>query len=427
MQQEYDKRRQRLLDQLGEGEVMLLYSGISIPSSMDECFPFEVNRHFFYLTGLRRENMALLLAKTGGKVREILYIEQPIPALERWTGKRVTKPEAGEISGIKDIQFIATHAAMISRIFSRECPSKLWMDCHLEDSNAPESYNLMQAKRLHEKYPAVLLGDIHPLISRMRMNKETAEVDVFREAVGLTHKGLARVLRTLRPGMPEYAVQAEFEYEIRRSGAEAVSFPTIVGSGINGCSLHYETNDAVIEPGTLVLLDLGAKVRGYCADISRTYPANGRFTERQRAYYDVVLSANRAVSEAACPGVTIEQLNNRCKEVLAAGLMEMGKISQAEELPKYFMHSVSHFIGLDTHDVYDMLNRPLEPGMIISNEPGLYVDDEKIGIRIEDDLLITAEGCEVLSAAIERTADEIEAIMADTSAGCGMVPEEGKA
>lgn len=420
-------RRQKVLSQLREGELMLLFSGISVPSSMDECYPFGVNRHFYYLTGLRRENMVLLLSKTGGKVREILYIEQPIPAMERWTGKRVTKPEAARISGITDIQFTGTHMAMIARIFSREFPTKLWMDCHRESADSPESYNLMQAKQLHDRYPAVVLGDAHPVIARLRMNKSQAETEAFREAIGLTHKGLMRVLRTLRPGMPEYAVQAEFEYEIKRSGAEAVSFPTIVGSGINGCSLHYEANSAMIEPGALVLLDLGARVRGYCADISRTYPANGRFTGRQRAYYDIVLAANRAIAGTARPGMTLEQLNNKCKEVLAAGLIDLGKIGKAEEISKYYMHGVSHFIGLDTHDAYDMLNRPLEPGMVISNEPGLYVDDEQIGIRIEDDLLITEDGCEVLSADIERTADEIEAIMAKASAGRDSVPEEGRA
>ncbi|MBQ8092213.1 MAG: aminopeptidase P family protein [Clostridia bacterium] len=423
MQNKYVERRGKLMEQLGEGEMLLLYSGISVPCSMDECFPFEANRHFFYLTGLRRENMVLLMSRTGGKKREILYIEQPVPALERWTGKRVTKEEAQRITGIKDVQFFQSHMAMVERLCAREFPKVLWMDCHRESSDAPASYNLTRAQTIHASYPAIQLKDMHPLVSRMRMNKDETEIAEFRKAVDLTHKGLNRVLNTLCSGQMEYAVQAEFEYEIRRRGAEAVSFPTIVGSGINGCSLHYETNDCRIEPGTLVLLDLGARLNGYCADISRTYPADGRFTPQQRRYYELVLKANRAVAEAAKPGMTIEKLNDLCKSVLADGLMEMGKISKAEEIGKYYMHGVSHFIGLDTHDVYDMLNRPLEPGMVLSDEPGLYIDEEKIGIRIEDDLLITESGCEVLSEAIERTPDEIEAIMAKRS-GTGNMEEE---
>ncbi|MBQ9009099.1 MAG: aminopeptidase P N-terminal domain-containing protein [Clostridia bacterium] len=405
----YTERRKRLLSQLGENEMVILYSGIGVPSTMDEYFPFAYNRHFFYLTGLRRENMALLLSKTGGREREILFIEQPVPQLERWTGKRVTVREAKAISGCGQVQFIQTLMPLIERIFGREFPEKVWMDCHRESMDGVPFYNQLQAEKLLKLYPAMHLYDIHPVISRMRMNKDAEEIAAFGRALDLTHQGLRRVLGTLRPGMMEYAVQAEFEYEVRRKGAEDVSFPTIVGSGINGCSLHYETNQSRIEEGSLVLLDLGARVEGYCADISRTYPASGHFTEQQRRYYDLVLRANREVARLAAPGKTLTELNNRCKEVLAGGLLEMGKIRKAEEVGRYFMHGVSHFIGLDTHDVCDRLDRPLEPGMIISDEPGLYLDEEAIGIRIEDDLLITEDGCLVLSEAIERTAEEIEA------------------
>ena len=408
---DYTKRRKTLLSQIGENEMMILYSGIAVPSSMDECFPFAYNRHFFYLTGLRRENMAILLSKTGGRVREILFIEQPVPQMERWTGKRVTIREAKEISGFGEVQFIQNLIPLIERIFAREFPEKVWMDCHRESADGIPFYNQLQAEKLQRLYPSMHLEDIHPVISRMRMNKDAEEVAVYRKAVDLTHQGLRRVIASLHPGMMEYAVQAEFEYEIRRQGAEAVSFPTIVGSGINGCSMHYEFNNAKIEKDSLVLLDLGARLDGYCADISRTYPASGHFTKRQRELYDLVLRANREITRFAGPGKTLTELNERCKDVLAEGLMAMGMISRPEEVGKYFMHGVSHHIGLDTHDASDRPDRPLEPGMIISDEPGLYIDEERIGIRIEDDLLITEEGCCVLSEAIERTAEEIEAMM----------------
>ena len=414
---DYAKRRETLLSRMGENEIMVLFSGIPVPSSMDECFPFEVNRHFFYLTGLRRENMALLLTKTGGRAKEILFIEQPVPQMERWTGKRVTVREAKEISGCGEVQYIQNLMPRLERIMGREFPEKVWMDCHRESMDGVPFYNQLQAEKLLKLYPAMHLCDSHPVISRMRMNKDAAEIAAFRRAVEVTHLGLNRVLATLRPGMMEYAVQAEFEYEIKRKGAEGVSFPTIVGSGINGCSMHYEFNHSKIEEDRLVLLDLGARVEGYCADISRTYPASGHFTPRQRQYYDLVLRANREIARFAAPGKTLTELNDRCKAVLAEGLMEMGKISRAEEIGKYYMHGVSHQIGLDTHDAYDRMDRPLEPGMIISDEPGLYIDEECIGIRIEDDLLITEEGCTVLSEDIERTAEEIETIMRGRAEG----------
>ena len=176
--------------------------------------------------------------------------------------------------------------------------------------------------------------------------------------------------------------------------------------------LHYDTNHCRMEDGTLLLMDLGAKVRGYCADITRTYPVNGRYSPRQKEIYDIVLAANRAVAQAARPGMTLSQLNDICKQTLAEGLMRIGKIGSAEDIGRYYMHGVSHHLGIDTHDATGPDALELAPGMVITDEPGLYIDEEAIGIRIEDDLLITEDGCTVLSEAIPRTTEEIEAIMA---------------
>ncbi|MEE0299031.1 MAG: M24 family metallopeptidase, partial [Christensenellales bacterium] len=186
----------------------------------------------------------------------------------------------------------------------------------------------------------------------------------------------------------------------------------IAGSGINGCMLHYGTNHCKLEDGKLLLLDLGARVDGYCADITRTYPINGKYTPRQREIYDIVLRANREVAKAARPGVTLRELNELCKKVLAEGLMAIGKIESADQIGTYYMHGVSHHLGIDTHDCAVNESEGLRAGMVISDEPGLYIDEEEIGIRIEDDLLITEDGCRVLSEAIPREAEEIEALMA---------------
>lgn len=175
--------------------------------------------------------------------------------------------------------------------------------------------------------------------------------------------------------------------------------------------LHYETNQGTCEENTLILLDLGARVEGYNSDITRTYPVSGKFTKRQKQFYDIVLKANQEIAAAAKPGIALKELNERCKEVLAEGLAGLGLIEKAEELGKYYMHGVSHHLGIDVHDVTVPELAKLEPGMIISNEPGLYIDEEKIGIRIEDDLLITETGCEVLSKDIVRTTVEIEQMM----------------
>ena len=402
----YEQRRRRVLDQLQFGEMMVLYSGESVACSMDEGFDFEANHHFFYLTGLRRENMALVLANTHCPAHVILFIEEPIPDMERWTGRRVTIDEARAVSGIDDVRYIDSVDSLISRCIARETVEAAYFDCYRNAMGDVDSYNM------HKAYPAIALKDAHPMIAAMRMVKDEDEVKTLERAITVTDQGLRRVLATLEPGRMEYQQQAEFEYEIRMQGAERVSFPTIAGSGMNGCMLHYGTNQCKLEDGKLLLLDLGARVDGYCADITRTYPINGKYTPRQKQIYDIVLRANREVAKAARPGVTLRELNDLCKKVLAEGLTAIGKIQSADEIGRYYMHGVSHHLGIDTHDCAVREDLGLRAGMVISDEPGLYIDEEEIGIRIEDDLLITDEGCRVLSEAIPRTTEEIEALMA---------------
>ena len=408
----YQARRAALLEKMVPGSLLVLYSGETLPRSMDEGYAFEANHHFFYLTGLRRENMALVLSKSAETPKTVLFIEEAIPSMERWTGKRVTKDEAKAISGVDDVRFIDGVESFITRCVGRELVETVYYDCYRNAMNDVDSYNMAKAKKFAAAYPTIALKNAHPMIASMRMCKDEAEVAALRDAIALTDKGLRRVLSTLKPGQMEYQAQAEFEYAIRHGGAEGTSFATIAGSGINGCMLHYDTNHCVMEDGKLLLLDLGAKVRGYCADITRTYPVNGKYTERQKAVYDIVLKANEEVAKAARPGMTCAQLNDLCKKVLAEGMMALGKIESEEEIGTYYMHGVSHHLGIDTHDCTDPHQLELKPGMIISNEPGLYIDEEEIGIRIEDDLLITQDGCEVLSKDIPRTTEEIEALMA---------------
>ena len=408
----WTQRRERVLDQMQESSVLVLYSGQSIPSSLDAEHPFEASRHFFYLTGLRRENMALALSTAGGRRTQTLFIEEPVPSMERWTGKRVTIEEAKAISGVQDVRYIDSLSGYLGRIAAREGIETAYFDCYRNAFGDVDSYNVAKAKAFAAAYPAVRLKDAHPMLARMRMVKDEDEIARVRKAIELTDKGLRRMTSHLKPGMMEYQAQAEFEYGIRMAGAEGPSFPTIAGSGLNGCMLHYDTNHCEMAEGSLLLVDLGARHAGYCADITRTYPVGGTFSPRQKEVYDIVLEANRAVARAAKPGVTLRELNELCKQVLAEGMMRLGKIETAEEIGRYYMHGVAHHLGIDVHDAAIDEGKGLAPGMIITDEPGLYIDEEEIGVRIEDDLLITEDGCEVLSEAIPRTTQEIEALMA---------------
>ena len=408
---QYIRRRSAVLSQMEKGSIMVLYSGESIPQSLDDCCPFEVNHHFFYLTGIDRENMALVLSRSAGEDKTILFIEEAVPHMERWTGKRLTAEEAKAISGVDDVRLIDSLGSALGRMAAREAVEAAYFDCYRNAMTDVDSYNMAKAKVFAAAYPTVTLKNAHPMLAAMRMVKDETEIQAIREAIALTDQGLRRILSTLKPGQMEYQAQAEFEYAIRSGGAQGTSFATIAGSGINGCMLHYNTNHCRMEDGKLLLLDLGAKTKGYCADITRTYPVGGVYTPRQKQIYDIVLAANLAVTAAAKPGMKLSDLNDICKAKLAEGLMAIGKIASADEISTYYMHNVSHHLGLDTHDAVSHAEALLAPGMVITNEPGLYIDEEEIGIRIEDDLLITEDGCEVLSRNVPRTTEEIEALM----------------
>ena len=407
----FAEHREKLYQTIPENTLVISYAGIPLHANEDAYFDFSVNSQYFYLTGLERENTAFLALKTPKKNWEILFIEEPDPHSERWTGKMPTKEEVQEISGIKDVRYTDSLERAISSFMGRFRVDQVYFDLYRCQMNDLPDYNLVMAERFRQTYPHVILKDLHSACLPLREQKDAEEVENIRKAVDITRQGLEFVMKNLKPGMMEYQVQADFEYTCRRLGAKRQSFPTIAGSGINGCMMHYETNHCQVQDGSLILLDLGVKYNNYCSDITRTYPANGKFSPRQRELYALVLKANEAVAAAAKPGITLKDLNDIACKVLGEGLVAMGMIENSSEVGKYYMHSVSHAIGIDVHDI-SLAGDVLQPGWVISNEPGLYVDEEAIGIRIEDDLLITENGCEVLSKDIIKDPDAIEAFMA---------------
>ncbi|MGL5916639.1 MAG: M24 family metallopeptidase, partial [Culicoidibacterales bacterium] len=216
--------------------------------------------------------------------------------------------------------------------------------------------------------------------------------------------------REIKPNMTENQVEAYFDFTLKQGGATDFAFPTICAGGINATTLHYNDNNQVLQDGELLLLDLGAQIEYYNADISRTFPINGKFTPRQQAIYEIVLASMLAVEAAVRPGVTLRQLNQIAADVLADGCVSIGLIQEKSEITRYYIHSIGHHLGLDTHDIGDT-RKPLEAGMVITNEPGLYILEEAIGIRLEDDLLVTETGCRNLSSSIPKTISEVEACM----------------
>ncbi len=395
----YNKRRQQVIDAMDNESLAVIYADSP------------VSRDFFYLTGIDRENMALLLVKRNEGVEVQLFIEKPDPTVEKWMGKRMSVKEAKAKSQIDNIKFMESLDNEILLNINRRCIEKMYFLQNEFNLSQNKGLNIRKAQEYRTHFPTIEIKNLYSIIGTLRMQKDSDEIAKVEKAIEMTKNGLNEVLKVLKPGLYEYQVQATYEYSIKYQGSIKPSFPTIAGAGYNGTMLHYGTNRDMIHDGDLILLDLGAMYEGYCSDITRTYPANGKFTPRQKQIYDIVLKANQRVRDEARPGLTPFDLNEICKEVLANGLIEIGLIEKTEELAKYYMHGVSHHLGLDVHDVTIASNAKLRPGAIISNEPGLYIEEEAIGIRIEDDLLITEDGCRVLSQDIMRTTEEIEAYM----------------
>ncbi len=242
------------------------------------------------------------------------------------------------------------------------------------------------------------------------MVKNDREVELIQKAIGITKEGILAMAQNITPGMKEYEVEAYFDFKIKSLGASAHAFSTICAAGKNATVLHYEDNNQEAKDGDLILFDLGAEYDYYCSDISRTIPINGKFTDRQKQIYQIVLNAMKEVEKNTKPGITLADLNNVAKKALAKGCMEIGLIEKEEEIGKYYFHSVGHSLGLDTHDVW-IVDSKLEEGAVITNEPGLYIEEEGIGIRLEDDLLVTKDGCINLSKDIPVEIEDIEALM----------------
>lgn len=407
----FAQNRERLANTLPEGSITILFAGQAPHMSADAHYKFVPNSNFYYLTGIDEPNVIFMLKKVGSSVEETLFIEKADPVMEKWVGKTVSNEEAEKISGIKKVIYLDSFEKTMSNILFTENAKHLYLDIERRDWNGTETKTLAFAKHVREKYPHVTIGNVYPNICELRVFKTEEEIEIIKEAIAITKDGIYNVLKHAKAGMMEYELEAQFDFTLKSSGIKYHAFNTILASGKNATVLHYEDNDAQIQNGDLVLLDLGAQKDYYNADISYTFPANGTFSSRQKQIYNIVLKALKETTEIIKPGLKFAALNEHTKKVLAEECKAIGLIQEDEELSKYYYHGVSHFLGLDTHDVGTYKDRVLEEGMVITIEPGLYIEGESIGIRIEDDILVTKDGYENLSKDIIREVEEIEEFM----------------
>jgi Xaa-Pro aminopeptidase len=398
-------RRAALLERIGNGVAVLRSADEkSIEGDYPQDSDFRQDNDFFYLTGLETaDSWLVLIGSTTGPDQAVLFIPARDSLEERWTGPKMGPgPEAVTATGIEDVR-----PSRGARDFIRQAlsGSKTLL---LPRYRPPHDSLVLKELGLTDSLGrSITRRSLSAPLGLLRQVKDADEIARLRRATEITGEGLREAMKSARPGMWEYELEAMIEYTFRRRGAERVGFPTIVGTGINGTTLHYDKGRRQSEAGDLVVMDVGAEFGYYSADVTRTIPISGRFTPRQRALYDLVLGSQQAAIDSIRPGMTIMQLQQIASRYMQA---HSGDLCAPGPCNRYFIHGLSHWLGMDVHDVGDY-NAKLAPGMVLTVEPGIYIPSEKLGIRIEDDILVTATGSENLSAGAPRKAEEVERLM----------------
>ncbi len=425
------ERRRRFLETMGRNAVAILIGARPARRSADTDYPFRQDSDFHYLTGFDHPN-AIAVLRTDGGPSLTLFVEPRDPEAETWTGYRPGVEGACRDYGADEAHAGHAFLEMLPKLLegAGRVHHVLGRDAEI-DAKLVATLEEFRLRSRRGIVPAETIVDPRAVLHEMRLFKEPGELDIMRQAAAITAEAHREAARVARGGSFEYELEAALGYTFRRRGATGPAYPSIVGGGRNATILHYVTNDQKLEDGSLVLIDAGCELRGYASDVTRTYPVGGSFQGPARAVYEVVLAAQEASLEAARPGATLPQVHEASVRVLTEGLVELGllegdpaELVAREAYRPYYMHQTSHWLGLDVHDVgnYSVDGEPrrLEPGMVFTVEPGLYVpaDDagaetrfRGIGVRIEDDVVVTAEGHENLTAAIPKHPEDVEAWM----------------
>jgi Xaa-Pro aminopeptidase len=417
----FKQHRKAFARQMQKGSIAVFFTNDQCPRNGDQYHPYRQNSDFFYLTGIEQEKSILLLAPEcpNEHLREALFLLKTNEMLEIWEGHKYTKAEAEATSGIKDVYWLDDFEASLKEVMTYFDDVYLNSNEYIKFFPDVESREIRLGKALQTQYPLHRYHRAAPLLTRQRLIKSEEEIDLIKKACDITNKAFRRILKFTHPGVWEFEVEAEITHEFIRNRAGGHGYAPIIASGKSACVLHYTENDKKCMDGDLLLMDFGAEYANYTADLSRTIPVNGQFTPRQKELYHAVLRVMKEVKKLYVPGQTINDINNKANELMENEMIGLGLLSKEDVknqdknnplFKKYFMHGTSHFMGLDVHDV-GAKHEPLRPGMVLTCEPGIYIPEEKTGIRIENDILITDGEPVDLMADFPIETDEIEALM----------------
>ena len=414
--------RARLAALLAPRSLAVLNANDIMPTNADGVMGFKQNADLFYLSGVDQPEATLLLYPDhpDPKQREILFVKETNETMRIWDGPMLTKDEARAVSGVQNVQWMHAFEGAFRGLMQRAEAVYLNLNEHARSASAVPTHDDRFGRECRERYPLHSYQRLAPLLARCRMVKSAVEIEQIRQACAITEAGFRRLLGVLRPGLGEWELEAEFAHEFLRRRALGFAYPPIIASGASSCILHYCQNHGTCKEGEVLLLDVAACWAHYCSDLTRTVPVSGRFSPRQRAVYEAVLRVQRQCLARLRPGVMLKEHENEVKHLMDDALIELGLLTaeavknQSEDDPprrRYYMHGSSHHLGLDTHDV-TVPDLPLEPGMVVTVEPGIYIREENLGVRLEQTVLITPTGNEDLLASVPIEPAEIEALLA---------------
>jgi Xaa-Pro aminopeptidase len=430
---EFQSRRARFFEQMSDNSMAVFSAASEKIRNKDAEYLFRQNSDFYYLSGFVEPEAYLLLSKRNGEQKAILFNREKDKQQEIWHGRRLGQSGAVSELGFDEAYPVAElqHHLQVLLDGHHTLYFPIFQDDALDNVLKNVINELRRDKRKGKVVPSLFIDSL-PILHEMRLIKSAAEANLLSEAAEISAAGHIRAMQRCCPGMWEYQLQAEVEHEFALQGTRDIAYNSIVAGGENACVLHYTDNNCQLHNGDLVLIDAGAEYQGYAGDITRTFPVNGSFSEHQAKLYQLVLDAQISAISQVKPGAAMQDINSNIVKQLVDGLVELGimqgeveTLIKDEAYKEFYMHGIGHYLGLDVHDVGDYgtqeAPRLLEAGMVITIEPGLYissdadVDDvwKKIGIRIEDDVLVTASGGEVLTADVPKSINEIEALMAD--------------
>ena len=415
------KNRKKFIDKMEDNSIAFFNSNDNYPVSADTTLPFEQHRDLFYLSGINQEETVLLLfKKSNEEFKEIIFLTEPNDLLTHWEGARLDRKKTLSISGIHNICWLNELDKIIGALMKEVQILYLNKNEHyrakVETQTREERFNNWITK----EYPSKETKGCNIILQRLRSIKDPIEIQLIQKACDITELGFRRILNFVKPGVWEYEIEAEFSHEFLRNKSKKFAYSPIIASGINSNILHYIKNNNQCREGDILLLDVGAEYANYSSDMTRTIPVSGRFTKRQKAIYNSVLLVKNEATKLLRPGLLWKEHYAEVGKIMTSELLKLGLLSkndiqnQTKENPafkKYFTHGVSHHLGLDTHD-YGDLNRPIEKNMVFTVEPGIYVQEENFGIRLEDDVVVQENADPInLMKNIPIEIEEIEDLM----------------